>query len=232
MVILLQLGAVALCSEVARATPPEDVAGNLRLRGTETFEAPIAGDGQAAATSVGPKSTVAPRRALAPPIAVSLSRSTGSSKPTVAPVSPTKRSAVAYSEPGDYADTNCELDVAETGNDVGLIGEATPAQHLKQGIPEGLLRGGSDESLSPQGAGAWKLLVDEKSAYKMPKIDGQALLRDRAPQAFRLFARRKPNREFPAGEVVLSGMALLALVFGRSMLTAMRRRKAERGLAY
>ncbi|MEQ1865198.1 MAG: hypothetical protein ABL996_11200 [Micropepsaceae bacterium] len=232
MAILLLLGAVAPCGGVARAEPTQEVAGNLPLRGAVTVEAPLGGDLPADAISMQAKRIVAAPMGASQTAGVSPSHSIASAKPPVAQASPAQRSEAAVSEPEGLADTNGELDVDETSDDVDLIGGPTPERQLKQGMPEGLLRGGSDDGLRPQGTGAWRLLVDDNAAYVMPKVDGRALLRDRAPQSLRLFARRKPNREFPASEVALSVMALLAVVFGRSMLASMRRRKVERGLAY
>ena len=232
MAILLQLCAAALSGGVACAAPTHEVAGNLPLRGAVTVEAPVAGDMRTTAISVEPKLTVASPKAVGQTAAVSPPHLVAATKPDVEQASPTKKSDVAVSEPDDLADTNGQWDSEEASNDIGLVGDATQERHVKQGMPEGLLRGASDDGPRPQGTGAWRLLVDDKAAYKMPKVDGRALLRDRAPHAMRLFGRRKSSREFPAAEVALSMMALLAVVFGRSMLSAMRRKRVERGLAY
>lgn len=232
MVFLLQLGAVVLSGGVARAVPPVEDAGNLPLRGAVTAEAPIGSDRRTDSTLVEPNRIAASPMVAPQPAAVAPPHSIAVAKSHAERVQPANRSAVAVSENDDFVDTNGELDVDETSTDVGLIGGAAPERNLNHGVPEGLLRGGSDDSMRPQGTGAWRLIVDDKAAYKVPNAGERRVVWQRAPQAMRLFGRRKPSREFPMTEVALSMMALLAVVFGRSMLTAMRRRKAERGLAY
>jgi hypothetical protein len=219
-VFLLQLGAVAFGDEAARASETELQTEILQLHGAASLE--TSGSDHRIVDTVSTVQAPMIAAAASNPTATPSPRPTRMAKHEAAPTRSESAPVAAIYEPD-----NREFE----GGEATLAGETSSGPQPKQGIPDGLLRRASDDSLSPQGTGAWKLLVDDKSIYKMPDVDGRGLLTERSPRTMRLFARRRPSREFPMTEISLSVMALLAVVFGRSMLAAMRRRKADRGFA-